>query len=109
MNPLIPSLVFIAAPACAMESWGIPDLSQRDKQEHFAAGAVIGAGVTALCPGKPWQRVAAAVAASVIAGVAKEAYDRRHPHTHDCDPKDALATVAGGAAGSLCITMTWRF
>lgn len=114
MLSLIPLLLSgCASLASAVESWGIPDLlHQRDKQEHFAGGAIIGAATVAALsksPLKPWQRVLAGVAASAVVGVAKEVADHRHPHTHDCDPKDAIATVAGGVVGGFSIEWTLRF
>jgi hypothetical protein len=112
--PLFPALLFIAAPATAMESWGVPDLGERDKQEHAAAGAVVGAVTDAtvrlLAPRAPrWERVLVGVAASAAVGTAKELLDARHPRDHDADPKDALATVAGGTVGVLAIELVWRF
>jgi uncharacterized membrane protein YeaQ/YmgE (transglycosylase-associated protein family) len=112
--PLLPALLFVAAPATAIEAWGIPDLGQRDKQQHAAAGAVIGAlacaATKSFSPRSTWfSRAVIGVAAAAIAGVAKEAFDAQHPRSHTADPKDALATIAGGTVGVLAIELVWRF
>ena len=80
---------------------GLPAFSEplipKDKQQHLLAGAVIGlgAGYTAKQLGfKHPERWG--FAAGVLAGVAKELYDKKHPKNHTCDVNDALAT-AGGA------------
>jgi hypothetical protein len=109
--PLLPALLFIAAPAPALESWGLPDLGERDKQQHAAAGLVVGAVADAatksLSPRSTWwRRAVIGVACAAIAGAAKEVVDAR---THDADPKDALATIAGGTVGVLAIELVWRF
>jgi hypothetical protein len=109
--PLLPALLFVAAPATAMEPWGVPDLGERDKQQHAAAGVVVGSLASALTKtlspsSSRWTRAVIGVAAAALAGAAKEAVDAR---THDADPKDALATVAGGTVGVLAIELVWRF
>lgn len=104
---ILPLLVFVAAPPAA-EAWGLPDLRQDDKQAHTLAGAVVGTLATAaaqrlLARAPWWEQLVVGVAASAIAGAAKEATDRV------ADPKDFIATAAGGAAGALAITLIWRF
>ncbi len=112
--PLLPALIFLAGPAAALESWGVPDLHERDKQEHFAGGVVlgaVGAGVAGMVAPKStwWTRALIGVATAAVVGVAKEVADAQHPRTHDADPKDAIATVAGGTVGALAITLIWKF
>jgi hypothetical protein len=111
--PLLPVLVFVALPAAALDSWGVPDLGEQDKRQHAAAGFVIGgvgAGVAAtLAPRSTWwTRALIGVAAAAVIGAAKEAADARGSD-HCSDPKDALATVAGGTVGALSISLVWRF
>ncbi len=111
---LLPVLVFVAAPATALEAWGVPDFSQQDKQEHALGGALVGvladATTKTISPRSTWwTRALIGTAAAAIVGTAKEISDARHPRSHDADPKDALATVAGGVAGSLAIELVWRF
>ena len=60
-----------------------------DKYQHAAVGAVVAATGKAL--GMSNRQ---ACGASIIAGVAKEAYDSRHPDTHSVDILDAVATAA---------------
>lgn len=108
---VLPLVVLVAAPVAALDAWGLPDLREQDKQQHAAAGLAIGAGAaTAAAVIAPrsawWTRALIGVATAAVAGAAKEAIDSC---THDADPKDALATVAGGAAGALVVTLVWRF
>jgi hypothetical protein len=110
---ILPLLLFVAAPACALEPWGLPDLSESDKQGHAAVGVIVGTFATAaaqrLAPRAPWwEQALVGVAASAVVGTAKEICDAQSRH-HDADPKDALATVAGGIGGALTITLVWRF
>jgi hypothetical protein len=65
-----------------------------DKQKHFAVGAAVGAWVYS----ETGDRSTACLA-SLVVGVAKEAYDARDGRA---DEQDALATVAGCS-----ITWTW--
>ncbi len=111
--PLLTALLFVAAPAPALEAWGLPDLREDDKQGHAVAGVAVGAladiGAKSVSPRSTWwSRALIGVAAAAVVGVAKEAIDAHLP-THDADPKDALATVAGGAAGVLAVELVWRF
>lgn len=66
-----------------------------DKTKHFLGGAAIGAAVT-LATDKPEY----GIAAGILVGVAKEAYDDRHRNKHTVSIKDLLLTVAGSAVGS---------
>lgn len=109
--PMLPALLFVAAPVRGVEPWGLPDLREQDKQGHaavgFAVGFIAGAATKSLSPRSTWwTRLAIGVAAAAAAGVAKEVVDAR---THAADPKDALATIAGGTAGALAISLVWRF
>ncbi len=109
----MPALLFVAAPAPALEAWGLPDLGERDKQEHAAAGAVAGAagaGIAGLImPRSTWlTRALIGTACAAVIGAAKEAADAQSRH-HTSDPKDALATTTGGAVGALTISLVWRF
>jgi hypothetical protein len=110
---VLPGLLFIAAPAAALEAWGIPDLREEDKQGHVLLGITVGiladASAKSISPRSTWwSRALIGVATAAVVGTAKELVDARLPH-HDADPKDALATVAGGAAGVLAIELVWRF
>ncbi len=107
--PLLPLILFATAPA--MEPWGLPDLAERDKQGHFAGGFAIGAiaaGATkSLSPRSTWwTRYVIGIATTAVVAAAKEAIDSR---THAADPKDALATIAGGTCGALALSAAWHF
>ena len=107
----LPALLFVAAPAAALDGWGLPDPRETDKQGHavagFAVGTLAAAATKGLSPRSTWwTRALIGVAASAVVGAAKEAVDAR---THAADPKDALATVAGGTVGALTISLVWRF
>jgi hypothetical protein len=109
----MPALLFLAAPAAALDSWGWPDLGQPDKQGHAAVGVVVGAVASLgadLVVRRPtwWTRALVGIAAAAVVGAAKEVADAHLPH-HDPDPKDAIATVAGGTVGALSISLAWRF
>ena len=75
-----------------------------DKAKHFVAGAVISlvTGETAGALKLPHPRLWA-FGAAVLAGVAKEVYDRRRGGRFD--PNDLAATALGGAV----VTFTVRF
>ena len=80
--------ILTASPAFA-ESYAF----EADKQKHFAVGAGIAALATVIS-----QDRAAGVGAAVVAGIAKELYDRRHGGRFST--ADVLWTVAGGVAGA---------
>lgn len=112
----LPWLVFLPAlilsSSAATESWGFPDFHEVDKVEHLEGGAIIGALATAVAQREMpkatwWQQALVGVAASAVIGVAKEAIDA-HANGHDSDPKDAIATVLGGVAGSVSISLVWH-
>ncbi len=109
----LPALLFVATPARALEPWGLPDLREQDKQEHAAAGVAVGAagaGIAGMIMPRStwWTRALIGTAAAAVVGAAKEAADSQS-RRHTSDPKDALATVAGGAVGALTISLVWRF
>lgn len=109
LPPLIPALVFSCAPAS--EWW--PDFHQEDKKEHALGGAVVGMlGTTMaerLMPEAPaWKKALVGIAASAVVGIAKEQIDA-HGHRDTNDRADAVATVVGGAVGSLAIVVTYHF
>lgn len=68
-----------------------------DKQSHALGGAVI-----ALALGYAFPAYVG-IAAAVVAGALKEAYDRLHPDTHTVDKWDFIATSLGGIAGGLFV------
>jgi len=73
-----------------------------DKAYHFAAGALIGAGVTALVNGDELSDVEAGArgtGAAVIAGAGKEWFDRDARKTY-WSWKDLAWDLLGGLAGS---------
>lgn len=67
-----------------------------DKAKHFAVGMAAGATV-ATVSSSTWVGFGAGVAL----GLAKEAYDSRHPQSHHCSVQDFAATAAGAAVGAL--------
>lgn len=86
--------ILLCLPACA----GIP----RDKTLHAAAGSVAYVAGYEVARALDSEHPSLWALAGVVAlGVAKEAYDKRHPQTHTADPMDALAMVAGG------FTVSW--
>lgn len=89
------------------------EYTRSDRLQHEAAGAVIGLGSFLLVDRLPatrelprWQKAALALVPVVLAAVGKEALDSRHPERHDCDARDAVATVLGGC---VAVTLVWRF
>lgn len=66
-----------------------------DKAAHVGIGALSASMVTA-ATGNAW----AGFAAGVAVGLAKEAYDKRHPDAHTCSAQDFLATAGGAAIGA---------
>lgn len=85
------------------------DLSERDKQYHFIAGFVIGAGASAISYDNaprwsPWAHFAMGVAASSGVGLLKEALDSGDSRHHTAEGDDALATSLGGVIGAgICL------
>ena len=84
---------------------------EADKQKHFAVGAGIAALATVIA-----QDRAVGVGAAVVAGVAKELYDRKHGGRFST--ADVLWTVGGGVAGAYVggliitprsISYSWKF
>lgn len=65
-----------------------------DKQAHFLSGYAIAATLAPLS-------LLFATSVALLAGALKEKYDARHRATHTPDVRDALATAAGGLAGTL--------
>lgn len=68
-----------------------------DKQAHALGGAVISLALGYVFP------IYVGIAAAVVAGALKEAYDKLHPDTHTVDVWDFIATSAGGLAGGLFV------
>lgn len=109
LPPLVPVLVFSCG--VASETW--PDFHEDDKREHGLVGVAVGMlGTTMaerLMPDAPWwQKALVGVAASAVVGIAKEQIDA-HRSADTNDRADATATVIGGVAGSLAITLAWHF
>lgn len=107
-------LVFAAnIAATGLAAYQVQQVSN-DKGKHFLVGYVIGSTVTGasqlFLPQKMKHRklVSALIGfgASVLIGTGKELYDARHPASHTADKYDALATFAGGAAGTVAISFT---
>jgi uncharacterized protein YfiM (DUF2279 family) len=72
-------------------------LTESDKQQHFAAGYVIGAigyGFILNETGSKPQAMAASIVCALAAGFIKESYDRKH--SNGFDHRDLLATTYGG-------------
>lgn len=74
-----------------------------DKCEHVIGGALAGVAVAAACcfAGYPQFSRIGAIVGAAVAGALKEAWDWYENRTalvrtHDVDPYDFLATVAGG-------------
>lgn len=88
--------------------------SDYDKTKHVMAGYIISsttAGAFQLLLPKTMKHrklVSAALGfgASVLIGTAKEVYDAQHPLNHTADKYDAYATFAGGAVGTVAISLT---
>jgi uncharacterized protein YfiM (DUF2279 family) len=78
---------------------------QEDKVKHFAAGAMsgaIGADIAdRISGGNRYWRIAGALASSLMAGLAKEAYDE---HIYNgWDNRDLTATIMGGVTVGITI------
>jgi hypothetical protein len=87
------------------------EFARDDRLEHEGVGFVVGLLsreiVSEIRPdAKPLERFLLAAIPVVLVAVGKEAYDHQHPRTHDCDARDAMATIGGG---TLSLTLTWRF
>jgi uncharacterized protein YfiM (DUF2279 family) len=67
----------------------------KDKTQHAAVGAVIGAAITAATD-DPLKGCMAATAV----GLAKEVYDHQHPTKHTSSFKDFAVTAAFGCASA---------
>ena len=74
-----------------------------DKYLHFICGLIIAQVVTQLLDRRlPWWAASAlGLLAAVVAGVAKEYYDKKHGELPEC--QDALATALGGLLGILLL------
>lgn len=80
--------VLINAEAKA-DTW-LQQMSQPDKVGHYASGATLAA------VGSVFINPEAGLALAVGAAIGKEAYDAKHPATHQVERNDALATILGG-------------
>ena len=99
MKTVIVGVTFFlcALPLCAQ--------LEQDKVKHFAAGTLsgaIGADIAdGFSGGNRYWRIAGAVTSSLLAGLAKEAYDE---HKYGgWDNRDLAATVLGGASIGITI------
>lgn len=113
-KPRALALLLVVSAAAAMDEWRLPRCNERDKQLHFAGGAIVGACTRAVAerfvPQWPeWGKQALAIGTAALVGAAKEALDSRQPDRHDSSCADFLATTAGGAAGSLTVALTFRW
>ena len=84
-------------------------LQEKDKQLHFAAGMLSSAaGYTFIYnkTGDKKKAMAGAVAASLLAGIAKETYDNINGGAFD--KRDILATGLGGVTVSITIPILSR-
>jgi uncharacterized protein YfiM (DUF2279 family) len=79
-----------SARACPDDRW----LAQ-DKGKHFATSAVLAAGVTAVT-----RSELTGFAVSFGLGLAKEAYDSRHPGRHCASVRDLAADALGAYVGA---------
>ena len=94
---LLPTL----AHACPDDRW-----LGHDKAQHFVGSAALAAGVTAVT-----RSELTGFAVSVSLGLAKEAFDSRHPGRHCASLRDLAADVAGayvGAKGSGWVILPQR-
>ena len=76
-----------------------------DKYLHFICGFIIAQVVTQLLDRRlPWWAASAlGLLAAVVAGVAKEYYDKKHGELPEC--QDAFATALGGLLGILLLSL----
>ncbi len=124
MRP-IPLLVLLWATngsASALESWGLPDMSQDDKKLHagmgFVAAAVTDLAIKTSHPELPkWARYSFDILSATVTGIAiewvqQQAMDGRGPsfmgRSHDVDPRDSVACLYGGGL-YVAFTWTWEF
>jgi VanZ family protein len=101
----------LSASANALESWGLPDPRQTDKQEHAMGGFIIGSMVTlGMEHAKPrwpwWGRVLVGVGTSIAVDVVHQA---TKPHASDRDPKDVAASTFGAVLGSVTVEWVYRW
>lgn len=59
-----------------------------DKILHLLVGMALAAN--------PLEKPETALMVAITVAVAKEIYDSKHRNKHTSDPRDALATIAGG-------------
>lgn len=85
------------------------DYEHRDKVDHLAGGALIGA-VSSLVVEDLWpdmhpaKRAVVALIPVVVVAVAKEVIDHQDPDHHSSEWQDAAATVVGGTiAVGICL------
>ncbi|MCK0188508.1 hypothetical protein [Arenibacter sp. F20364] len=86
-------------------AWPLKAQLEQDKAKHFVAGSLsgaIGADIgDRLSGGNRYWRIAGAVTSSLLAGLAKEAYDE---HKYGgWDNRDLAATVLGGVSIGITI------
>jgi hypothetical protein len=89
----------------------LDEFTRGDRLEHAAVGFAVGFLARELVDeirpeARPLERFLIALVPVLVVAIGKEAYDHAHPASHDCDLRDALATVGGGA---IALTLTWRF
>ena len=88
-------------------SWSLSAQLDGDKVLHFGAGAISGiVGATIadkVSRGDPYWRFAGAITASLLAGLAKEAYDENK--YKGWDNGDLAATVLGGVTAGVTINI----
>jgi uncharacterized protein YfiM (DUF2279 family) len=84
------ALLSLAACNAKAEAW-----HGKDKNLHFAGGAVIASAVTLATGRADWGFVA-----STTVGIAKEVYDMQHRPFHVPSVKDAVVTMVGAAVGA---------
>jgi len=76
-----------------------------DKYLHFICGLIIAQVVAQLLGHRLawWTVFALGFLAAVMAGIAKEYYDKKHGELPEC--QDALATALGGLLGILLLSL----
>ena len=83
------ALAAIGPNAHAQDSW-----TGRDKVEHAAGSAVLGAAAALVIEDK-----ATAWAVAMVPGLLKEAYDAQHPEKHTASWRDMAANAVGAWVG----------